>query len=153
MRYPWSMLGFGCFSATVAVLSVSPLAAQRPSPISITRVYTGTNGETHTERMDIPVTPRPAPFQLAEISELFGATGLRLRRWTPGYVSDFNPATDRSYMIGISGHAVIETSDGTEIVMEPGRILLMDDVTGEGHKIRAAGPEDCITASVSAPAK
>ena len=65
-------------------------------------------------------------------------------RWSPGYVNYWHPARQRQYLITLSGRGELELVGGQKISLEPGRILLAEDVTGKGHITRALGTEDCI---------
>lgn len=51
-------------------------------------------------------------------------------------------------MITVSGRFQIELADGKKIPLEPGSVILAEDITGKGHLSRCLGPEDCILAEV-----
>jgi hypothetical protein len=63
-------------------------------------------------------------------------------------VQEWHPAPRRQYVIAVSGRAEIELADGKKIALEPGRVILAEDITGKGHLSRCLGPQDCIVAEV-----
>jgi mannose-6-phosphate isomerase-like protein (cupin superfamily) len=122
----------------------SILVAQGRVPITVTRMYTGPDGQTHAGEIvvDLAAVPRLEHY---ERSETVKVTGSVFQRWSPGYENDWHPASHRQYLIVLSGRGEIEISNRQKIPLEPGRILLAEDVTGKGHITRAVGREDCIT--------
>jgi uncharacterized cupin superfamily protein len=124
-------------------------AQQRGSTI-VTRVFTGSDGEAHAEAMEMKVTPRPGPQgRYSEASETLKVAGLQMRRWAPGYVNDWHPVSQREYTIGVSGRSEIEVAGGQKVLVEAGRVVLFEDLTGKGHIVRTIGAEDCVTLHVN----
>jgi hypothetical protein len=76
------------------------------------------------------------------------ATGFFYLKLPAGYVQEWHPAPRRQYVIAVSGRAEIELADGKKIALEPGRVILAEDITGKGHLSRCLGPQDCIVAEV-----
>src|SRR5580698_4587156 len=66
-------------------------AAQTRKPVVITRLYTGPDGLTHAEDMEIPLTGDA----VNEISEMFKITGAEIHRTPPGKVNDWHTAPRR----------------------------------------------------------
>ena len=73
------------------------------------------------------------------------ATGAQFRRQAPSYFEDWHTAPRKQYVITLSGRGEIELSDGKKIPLGPGRILLLEDLTGKGHISRGVGTEDRIS--------
>ena len=117
-------------------------AAQERSPIKVTRIYTGPDGQTHAEEYDVPLG---APRNASELSEPVDVTSLQFRRSSPDYFIDWHTAPRRQYVITLSGESEVEFGDGTKIRLYPGHILLAEDTTGQGHISRAVGSEDRIS--------
>ena len=115
--------------------------AQRRTPIVVTRIYTGPEGQTHAENIDVKLTSGGG----TELSEMAGVTGLQFRRQAPNYFQDWHPAPRRQYVITLSGRGEIELAGGQKISLGPGHILLAEDVTGKGHISRGVGTEDRIS--------
>lgn len=118
------------------------VVAQKRTPITVTRIYTGADGQTHAEQIDVKLAPGGGS---GELSEMIKVTGLQFRRQAPKYFQDWHPAPRRQYVITLSGQGEIELTGGKKITMGPGHILLAEDVTGKGHISRGAGTEDRIS--------
>ena len=101
----------------------------------VTRIFTGGDGESHFEDLDIPLRDLGA---VGAMSELIEATGLVLRETGPDYDLDWHNAPRRQFVVMLSGGRVeIEVGDGTKRRLGPGDILLAEDTTGRGHISRA----------------
>ncbi len=121
-----------------------PAAAAEPSkPFTITRLYTGPDGQTHAEQIEVKFGPRGAePFKL------MASSGAEIRRAAPGRVADWHRAPRRQYVITLSGHGEVELIDGTKIELGPGSIDLAEDLTGKGHITRVIGSEERVTLAI-----
>ena len=109
--------------------------------VSITRLYTGPDGQTHAEEMDAKFVPGGAN----DVYKLMAISGAELHRAPAGRVSDWHTAPRRQYVITLSGHGEIELAGGKKIALEPGHIELAEDLTGKGHITRVVGAEDRVT--------
>jgi len=133
----------GCFVVMGGIRSHDDIAAaQKRTPISITRIYTGPDGQTHAEEIDVKLKQGGTS---GELSELLKVTGLQFRRTPPNYFVDWHPAPQRQYVITLSGRGEIELVGGKKIPLGPGHILLAEDVTGKGHISRGVGTEDRVS--------
>jgi hypothetical protein len=117
-------------------------AAQKRTPISVTRIFTGADDQTHAEEIDVKLLPGG---NSGELSEMVKVTGLQFRRTPPNYFVDWHPAPQRQYVITLSGRGEIELVGGKKIPLGPGHILLAEDVTGQGHISRGVGTEDRVS--------
>jgi quercetin dioxygenase-like cupin family protein len=54
----------------------------------------------------------------------------------------------RQYVITLSGHGELEVAGGKKILVGPGSINLVEDVTGKGHITRTVGNEDRVTIQI-----
>src|SRR5688500_1047535 len=75
-----------------------PVTAQKRTPIKVTRIFTGADGQTHSEELDVKLAPGSS-----ELSEMIKVTGLQFRRTPPNYFVDWHPAPQRQYVITLSG--------------------------------------------------
>ena len=116
--------------------------AQQRTSIVVTRLYTGSDGQTYAEERQVKLAPGG---DLGELSEMMKVTGLQFRRTPPNYSFDWHPAPRRQYVITLSGYGEIELAGGQKIPVGPGHILLAEDVTGKGHISRGVGTEDRIS--------
>ena len=117
-------------------------------PISITRLYTGGDGETHAEKItDVKLTSDAARSGL-EASDVIHVKGLQFARTAPGWVRDWHVAERHQYIVTLSGRGEIEIGGGRKIALEPGTVILAEDSTGKGHISRTLGTEDRIALNI-----
>ena len=103
--------------------------------MKVTRIYSGDDGESHLEDVEISLTQRGGA--IGAISQLESATGVLFRETEGDYDFDFHNAPRRQYVINLDAAVEIEVGDGTKRVLGPGEILLAEDTTGRGHISRA----------------
>ncbi len=118
------------------------VAAQQRPGIVVTRVFTGPDGQAHAEDIRMKMAPTDVS---TEVSEMAKVPGVQFRRQAPNYFEDWHTAPRRQYVITLSGRGEIELSDGKKLSLYPGRILLLEDVTGKGHTSRGVGTEARIS--------
>ncbi len=99
-----------------------------------TRLYTGPDGESHFEDIDITLD---SIMYSEKMSELISATGIIFRETSGDHVKDWHPAPRRQYVINLEGSVELVVGDGTTRLLGPGDILLAEDTTGRGHISRA----------------
>jgi hypothetical protein len=119
-------------------------AAQNHKPLMISRLYTGPDGQTHVEEIEAKFAPGGG----VEGYKLLANAGAELRRAPPGRVADWHTAPRRQYVITLSGHGELEISGGKKILVGPGSIELVEDITGKGHITRTVGNEDRVTIQI-----
>jgi len=117
------------------------VGAQAPKTITMTRIYTGTDGQSHAEEVDMRLTSGTA-------TEMFKASGVQFRRTPPGTFSDWHVGPRRQFVITLSGRGEIEVAGGRKVMLEPGRIELIEDTTGKGHTTRTVGSEDRVSIAI-----
>lgn len=98
----------------------------------ITRIFTGADGQSHFEDLDIPLEPG----RYGSISAFVPATGIAFRQTEHGAVLDFHHAPQRQFVVTLEGIAEVECGDGTKRRFAAGDILLADDLDGQGHITR-----------------
>lgn len=101
--------------------------------MKITRVYTGKSGDTHFEKLEIPLKNNG---EIGFLSEKFPVKSLQFRKVSPDYDYDFHCAPQKQYIILLDGGVEIETSLGEIRKFQTGEILLVEDTTGKGHKTK-----------------
>jgi len=133
------VLAFAC-GAIVGHLAFPPsvvVMAQSRKPVMMTRLYTGSDNQTHAEEVE-------AKFA-SNVFKMLPVTGAELHRGSPGSVADWHTAPRRQYVITLTGQGEIEVAGGKKIDIQPGHIDLVEDVTGKGHITKVTGTEDRIT--------
>lgn len=108
--------------------------------MSIFRLYSGDDGESHIEKLELSAHP--------ELTNLHNARGVVFRSSPPGYFSDWHNAPRRQYVITLAGEAEIGLGDGTIHRLVPGDVNLAEDLTGHGHTTRVIGNVPRITATI-----
>ena len=119
--------------------------------IEYTRLYTGPDGETHFE--DVEIALKDYNGQPASITEIMSATGLNFRRNGPEYDLDWHPAPRRQFIVNLTGSVRLEASDGEVRVFGPGSIMLVEDTTGKGHRSKFIGTEERLSVWIHVPAE
>lgn len=109
----------------------------------VTRIYTGDDGESHFEDVEVPLRDFG---DLGRISEQFPVSGLMFREVDADYDFDFHTAPRRQYVVNLDAAVDIEVGDGTRRRIGAGEILLAEDTTGRGHRSIAVDgqPRRCL---------
>jgi hypothetical protein len=141
------LIGNALLCVTVVTTAIqnseSASAAQAGKPYAMHRLFTGPDGKTHVEEIEVKFGPNGTdPFKLKTNA------GLEIRRAAPGRVVDWHPAPRRQYVLTLSGRGEVELEDGTKIPLGPGSIDLAEDLTGKGHITRVIGNEPRITLAI-----
>lgn len=103
----------------------------------IWRIYTREDGTSAMERVELPMESTGGS---GAASKLLGGSGAIFRYMPPDMNADWHPAPRRQMVATISGEGEIETGDGQVLVVRPGIVTLLEDVTGKGHRTRGRGP-------------
>lgn len=106
--------------------------------MKIVRIYTGSDGESHFEDVEVKVSD---DGHLGRMSKLVPAKGVIFREVGGDYALGFHNAPRRQYVVNLTGSVELETGDGTKRVLGPGDVLLAEDTTGRGHQSRAVRGE------------
>ena len=105
----------------------------------IIRLYTGEDGQAHFEDLDMPDGE-------AETEARKAGGVMTFRSFPDGSFSDWHTGPQRQYIIVLAGQMEIGIGDGAKRIFNPGDILLVEDLTGQGHTTRSVGNR--IAASV-----
>jgi len=132
---------FAVVSLLGAFVLISTAQTKKHKPVVVTRLYTGPDGQTHSEEIEVKFTPGATN----DVFALMKISGAELRRASPGAVNDWHNAPRRQYVITLSGRGEVELAGGKKIPLDPGHIELAEDLTGKGHITRVVGTEDRIT--------
>jgi len=106
----------------------------------ITRLYTGSDGKSHLEELNVDADPK--------LTTLHGAKGVVFRATPPGHFHDWHNAPRRQYVITLEGEVEIGLEDGTLHRFGAGNVTLAEDLTGKGHTTRVVGAKRRVTATV-----
>ncbi len=105
----------------------------------VTRIYTGDDGESHFEELELELSALGA---IGAMTKPLAATSILFRETGADYDLGFHNAPRRQFVIMLSGGRVeLETGSGEKRVLGPGDVLLAEDTTGRGHISRALDAE------------
>ncbi len=104
------------------------------------RMYTGNDGETHWEGIDLSQTP--------EWTANMDTSHIVFRTDPVGKFQDWHPAPRRQFVLILSGQLEIGFSDGTTRVFSAGDARLVEDTTGKGHTTAVHGDQPAVIATV-----
>ena len=92
----------------------------------IVRIYTGSDGESHFEDIDLKYeasgNSASAPPEKPE--------SMTFRTQQPGVDLDFHPAPRRQYIVSLAGEVEIGLGSGEKRIFGAGDVMLADDTTG-----------------------
>lgn len=119
-------------------------AAQLQHPVTVTRLYTGSDGLTYTEQVPLKFSPVAEASASVEEPEHVKATKAYVVRLAPGFAEGWHNADERRYVVPLSGRAEVEVSGGGTALVAPGSIGLAEDLKGKGHTFKVVGNEDWV---------
>ncbi len=108
--------------------------------MSITRTYTGADGQSHIEALDLASHPK--------LAALVATKGVIFRSAAPGHFSDWHNAPRRQWVITLSGEAELGFGDSSVFRAGPGHANLVEDLAGKGHTTRVVGNQPRVTATI-----
>ena len=107
------------------------------------RLYTGNDGQSHFEDLDLSKWPAEWNLNLPNARINFA------RRGGPGYpFRGLHNECRRQYLIILSGQMEVTVGDGTQRVLNPGDVMLAEDLTGQGHTARSVGDEPYVRVAI-----
>ena len=116
------------------------VVAQTRKPIMMTRIYTGPDGLSHAEEVEMKLN--------GNATEMIKATGVEFSRRPQGSSNEWHVGPRRQFVITLSGRGEIEVAGGKKIAVGPGQINLIEDTTGKGHITRNLSSEDRIAITI-----
>ena len=108
-------------------------AQARPKPFMMQRIYTGTDGLSHVENIELNAQ-----------SVLEKIKGAQVSVSQPGRFSDYHVGPERRYIINLTGGGQLQVAEG-KVDLPPGSIEYIDDLTGKGHTTANVGKEPRVS--------
>jgi hypothetical protein len=99
----------------------------------ICRIYSDASGDTHFDDVTIPLKDMGI---VGSLSDGIAVKSILFREVEPSYDWDFHPAPQRQYIVLLDGEIEIETSLHEKRIFKGGDILLVEDISGKGHKTK-----------------
>ena len=106
-------------------------------------------GESNIEpaTLDLNEADYRPPAPMLFVSHSYGADGLQFVRLPSGAGESIHPPKAQ-FLICLRGHLEVTASDGDKRTFGPGDSVLMEDVSGKGHRTRVKGPDECLAAII-----
>lgn len=114
-----------------------------PGVIRCLHLFTGPDGRSHVERIEVPLGVAQS------------VTAAHFEETAAGSALDWHDAPCNQYVITLSGTLEFTTRDGESFVLRPGDVLLASDTTGTGHRWRLIDdqPWRRVYVEIAGPAK
>jgi hypothetical protein len=120
-----------------------------------TRLYSDKQGASHFEDVEVEwnSTEYAPPAPPLDLSPFTAATQIGFMRAPAGWSSDLHPSSARNMFVVLTGEWAVTASDGETRTFSPGSVLLVEDITGQGHSSRVAGETDSLAVMVELQSK
>jgi hypothetical protein len=109
----------------------------------IHNLYEDERGESHWRDIEVEWSEQTVG---GPASRRLPASGIIFREMPVTYDLDWHVAPRRQYVVHLDGDALITASDGESRTVKAGEILLVEDVSGKGHRSKNAvgRPYHCL---------
>lgn len=131
------------------VVSV-PLSHAQNATLTYHHLYADADGTSHMRAETLTFNAPHAGEPLMHSLDTQGPA--MLIKLPTGTEEDWHNAPMKLYLLIVQGIAEVSTSDGKTHTFKTGDIVLMDDLTGKGHKTRAVGKVDHVALGLAAAA-
>jgi hypothetical protein len=121
--------------------------------VRITRVYSDAGGETHfaDEEISFSEIDYAPPAPPLHVSAFVPASRIGFLQEPAGWIGEAHPTPQRQYVLILAGTFQASVSDGEERTFPAGSVVLLEDVTGAGHRTSFIGDEELCIALVQVP--
>jgi hypothetical protein len=122
-----------------------------PTSVTYVRLFADAEGNSHLEKgltLQLEPTNFVPPAPVIHVSPVKPATAYAFLSVPVGYFGDWHPSPKRQWLFFISGQMEFEVSDGGRYLGVPGSAVLLEDITGRGHRSRVIGGEAAVMAAV-----
>ena len=115
-----------------------------------TRLFSDELGESHFDEVEIEFASTDyvegaAPLKLSPPQ---AAVDYRFMDAPAGWTSEWHPSSASNFFVVLSGEWEVNASDGEARRFKTGDVLLVEDVTGIGHKSRVVSEEDSVAVMI-----
>jgi hypothetical protein len=148
-----------CVSVALCALPVLlPAAGSTQTPatgtLAYVRLYADASGITHFADEQLVLTPAGAGATAEErlfVNRLGDLKGVMFAKLKAGTSEDWHVAPRRQFMLCVRGIVEITAADGQKRRMTPGQFMLLEDLSGRGHRTHALGDEDHVALALPVP--
>jgi quercetin dioxygenase-like cupin family protein len=132
-----------CLAAMGSMVCVAQTNPAQNNPLMVTRLYTGTDGQSHFDQIAVPLkSTTESPLVYRGVGQ--SANNAYLVVGKSGLFENWHNADHKRYIVVVSGKAEVTTTDGEKVVISPGHVYLADDLTGKGHTFRVIGKQNWV---------
>jgi quercetin dioxygenase-like cupin family protein len=118
--------------------------------MKIPNIYVDEYGHSYFGHAELPQRGDPTRrIQAASQQVLYW----QIREIKPGHFIDFKPNPAPQFVAVLSGTLVLTVSNGETRYFTRGDMVLLQDVTGQGHITRTQGHEPCRSLVITLPGK
>jgi len=111
----------------------------------IWRIFTMPDGKSSMEKLQLSLEPQGSGWS----SKRLDGPGAVFKKLPHGMQAKWHTAPRRQMGYTVFGEGEIETGDGQKLVVKPGVITLLEDLSGQGHLTRGHGSVDRLVVFVA----
>ena len=118
----------------------------KPGSLTFVRLHAGADRITRVERREIVLTAEPTPGLFIQPAETFA-----IRVMPPGLSFDWHKPSRPRMTVLLRGRATFTLRDGSQGIVTPGTICLVENLDSDGHRGEFHPDEYTITVDVGLP--
>jgi Cupin domain len=145
-------------AALCAIPVLLPVASSAQTPragtLAYVRLYADASGITHFADERLVLTPAGGGATAEErlfVNRLGDLKGVMFAKLKAGTIENWHVAPRRQFMLCVRGIVEITAADGEKRRMTPGQFMLLEDLSGRGHRTHAVGDEDHVALALPVP--
>jgi hypothetical protein len=121
--------------------------------VNYVRIYADESGDTHFDDAAVELAlagfAPPAPPLL--LSDVMPATGCLFISFPVGWIGEWHPTPRRQLLLFLAGEVEAEVGDGERRRFGTGSAVLLEDLSGKGHRSWTVGDVDALAVAVQFP--
>jgi hypothetical protein len=125
--------------------------AQEQQPLRYAVVYSDDRGVTRFRDEYLPWLGQGPGTPPPSLTAYLDAEKIGFLRLPKGYYADWHPSPGKRFVMVLSGVGQVEVGDGERRTFAPGSVLLVTDISGQGHRTSVIGDQDVLIAWVPVP--
>ena len=124
-------------------------AVPTAEPLRYVRIYSDPEGNSHfsDEEMPFALVDLAPPSPAISLSDATRAESVAVISSPAGWYGDWHCAPRRQLLFCLAGELEVQVSDGETRRFEAGNIVLVEDITGQGHTTRVVGADRAYLAT------
>lgn len=114
------------------------------------RIWADDEGTSHFDDVDLELesTEYAPPAPALDVSAPLPAERVLLCVFPAGWFGDWHPSPRHQLYLNLGGRLEVEVGDGEVRSVDPGQVVLLEDLAGRGHTTRVVGDEPSVGAFV-----